>query len=454
MKVLSSRATNARTAACELTSDSARDWGSRYLAMLIMLMLVITFCLCSLQLRAASFEMFKYFNAKQVSSQKSIAAWNVELNSELRYLQEGDSFDLNLPTGPNIQVLVERVSSFDNGDIQLLGKFSGHGSVLLTLGTQVSFGNINSDRHSFSISIDSQGAATLFDHTTFPVGTIDLTADMFTPIQSGISAKELSSEDIAGLKNKALKMTDNTQIDVLVVYSSEFKEIFTSPETRINQLIGFGNSAFSRSDILVELNLERAIELPFNNDANLGTSLSQATDGVAAFSNLHTIRDAVGADLVVILHADSSFSASGVGWISGNRPDLAYSATRISQACCDSVFIHEIGHNFGSGHARLSVNPDQTSPCTSGFTGYSCAHGNSVKGWGTIMSYLDSNSIGGRFSNPAQTCQGEPCGIPEGSPNAADNQASFNITRLLVAQFRSKSAHRLVPTITNLVLDE
>jgi hypothetical protein len=241
---------------------------------------------------------------------------------------------------------------------------------------------------------------------------------------------------------------------VLVVYSKEFEQLFSNPETRINQLIGFSNSVFDRSGILIELDLVTAKLVNFDNSANLGTSLSQATDGVGAFSGLHRLRDVVGGDLVVVLHGSSGFSASGVAWVNGERARFGYSATRISERCCDSVFTHELGHNLGSGHERLSVNPSQPSPCRDVFTDYACGYGNSANDWGTIMSALSSRVVGHRFSNPDQLCLGEPCGIPIGSPNAADNRTAFNLSRINVAAFEEPDQLSWLPAIGNLLGDD
>ena len=52
------------------------------------------------------------------------------------------------------------------------------------------------------------------------------------------------------------------------------------------------------------------------------------------------------------------------------------------------------------------------------------------------MSYLNDRAVGYRFSNLDSDCQGQPCGIPEGQPNAADNRRSFNLSRVLVEAFR------------------
>jgi len=137
---------------------------------------------------------------------------------------------------------------------------------------------------------------------------------------------------------------------------------------------------------------------------------------------------------------------NGFEGISALREFFGISSSKLSPICCDLVFAHEVGHNLGSSHERLSVNPDQPSSCDTsvagngGFTGFSCGHG--VLGqWGTIMTGDEPNlpRLGlNLFSNLSNACEGQPCGIAEGQPGQADNQRSFNITREIVSGYRDE----------------
>jgi hypothetical protein len=156
--------------------------------------------------------------------------------------------------------------------------------------------------------------------------------------------------------------------------------------------------------------------------------------------------------------------------VNADNPNFAFSSTRLSTRCCNSVFAHELGHNLGSQHERASVN-DIGNVCNSnGFTNYSCGHGNASLNWGTIMSRLNSQIVGNVFSNPLSSdCLGEPCGIAEGQSGAADNTRSFNLARLLIKNFRedavvvppvqppsgmSNTDASGLPVIINLLLDD
>nr|MBX2849744.1 hypothetical protein [Acidiferrobacterales bacterium] len=131
-------------------------------------------------------------------------------------------------------------------------------------------------------------------------------------------------------------------------------------------------------------------------------------------------------------------------WVNGAIADFAFSATRLCANCCDSVFTHEIGHNLGSGHEYSSVNPNPPFPfdeCDTRITvtEYACGYGNNSSGWGTIMSnFSNKAAIGYLFSNTDNSCQGSACGIAAGNFEAADNRTSFNLSRLVVAEFRDE----------------
>ena len=250
--------------------------------------------------------------------------------------------------------------------------------------------------------------------------------------------EQLDSSSRAKLKrlNQSSAKTGVSTVRMLFVYSQEFANGFASPENRIAQLVAFTNSAFSRSGVQIELEIAHTQLVPFSNGNSDSSLITQVTNGSGAFTSVEALRDTHFADMVAVLAFNTSSFSSGVAWLNGDDPDFAYSVTRLSRFCCDSVFAHEIGHNLGSGHERASVN-DISDPCDEfNFTGYSCGHGNKANGWGTIMSRLDSENVGEVFSNPGLNCLGEPCGIAEGIVGAADNFSSFNQSRLLVANFK------------------
>jgi hypothetical protein len=97
--------------------------------------------------------------------------------------------------------------------------------------------------------------------------------------------------------------------------------------------------------------------------------------------------------------------------------------------CGEHSLAHELGHNLGNVHDR------QFSDAPGAFL-YSYAWG--IEGsFGTIMSYRRPTVL--LFATPLLTasCHGQPCGYPEGDPNASDNAATINQTAPIVAGFQA-----------------
>lgn len=370
-------------------------------------------------------------------SAPQLNTWRISLSPALKSIAAGSMLRIPLPDGDALDVVISSSKLLENGDTQIIGEFADGGRALLTLNEKASFGSIISDDHNLVLSWDQTTGQILVDRAGLPDRNDTLSPDFMIPDGFDLQKRSTAIARPSAIQQQQINSGSKTRIDILIVYSSEFAGLFGSPQTRINQLIGFSNDAFDRSGILIQLNLVSAVELPFNNNRGEGAILSDATASRGDFSGLAALRNQVGADLVAVLPGSPGSFASGVAWISGDNPNTAFSVTRLSPGCCDSVFTHEIGHNLGSGHEHRSANPSQPSPCGSNFTGYSCGHGNSSAGWGTIMSYLNDRAIGYKFSNLDATCLGQPCGIAAGNPNAADNRTSFNISRSLVANFRS-----------------
>lgn len=374
-------------------------------------------------------------NSQLKTSQTVGAIRSININRQVASLDNGQSFIFPLPDGNTIEITVVSVSTLQNGDTLLKGSFgnNGDGSAIITFGANATFANISSAEHSYSISLDENQNTFLINNKLISL-EVDKSNDMvyppnFEPMShTRESAKNPSSKPTAKM-NSGL-----SEVTLLFIYSNEFASGFANPVTRINQMIAFSNDAYVRSGINIELKLAHAQQLNFNNSENIGTLLSQARLGTGSFSNVHSIRDQYYADMVAVLPFRSGGSIGGVAYVNGNSQSYAYSVSQFAPYGSDALFAHEVGHNLGSGHERISANSSQPDPCGGGYTGYACGHGNGSQG--TIMSYLNDRAWDFVFSNPGLDCESEPCGIAQGSPNAADNKTSFNITGPLIEAFR------------------
>lgn len=367
-------------------------------------------------------------------------------SNSLSQLAVGDTLDITLTNTQVVSLSVRKISDV-KGVTQLQASSSNNEFLLINFDRHGVYGSLSGNNLRYNIHSNQSGEGTpnlTFvnqNHANFP--EIDLSSDALVPptmVATKPIMEQLSNDQQAIINDRFASgaMQARSTIRLLILYSPEFANGFNSPSARINQLISFTNTSFTRSNIPIDLVLAAAIQVNFNNNLNTGDTLDLVTNAQGAFSNVEQLRDTHAADMVAVLSFSPGFSANGIAWVNGSNPNFAFSSTRLSPGCCDSVFAHEIGHNLGSGHERNSVNPSN-SACNFNFTGYSCGHGNrnNAQGsWGTVMSRLNSTVVNHVFSNPNLTCLGEPCGISQGQTNSADNFASFNMSRLLVANFR------------------
>jgi len=364
----------------------------------------------------------------------------ININPKINQAKLGEIISLSLKKDNGLKFSIKQVKTGYKGSKTISAFAPGGESLLLTIDEKVTYGSIRGNGLNYSISHSKQNGQILVDQNNDDSPTIDFSSDAMVP--PGMSA-DLPGYLQMGYESTLLQKQQTksiSNITLMVLYSNEFANGFASPLTRINQMVAFVNQSYVRSNINIQFEVVHAQTLAFNNNENLGTLLTQITNGTGSFSGVGALRDQFGADMVALLPFQNTNRSAGIAWVNGGNPNLAYSVTQMSPNCCDVVFTHELGHNLGSGHERNSVNPSQSSPCGMNFTGFSCGYGSLSGEWGTVMSSssnLRRGSVNNVHSNPSQTCLGEPCGIAQGQPNPADNTSSFNITGPLVAAFRA-----------------
>ena len=413
---------------------------------------VLFLCCLTFNATAQPNELFQYLPSSgaeesQTAELRDKATYPIRINRDMSALNVGDWLDLPLPDGSTLSMNIEEKLSTPNGDVQFISRFEIDGLAVITFGQDSIFANFSNKQHNYGIGLDENRQSFLIDHNA-SANTVDLGDDMRvpedTPAKTFLNSSAQPSTANATANNKSV-------VTLLALFSPQFANGFVNPVTRINQMIAFTNAAYVRSGVHIELRLAHARQVSFNNSTDIGTLLDQVTNGTNAFSGVPALRNQHFADMVAVLPFSTGGSVSGVAWVNGDRERYAYSVSQFAAWGSDSVFAHELGHNLGSGHERRSANPAQNSPCSGGFTGYSCGHGNGSEG--TIMSYLNDAAWNSVFSNPNLDCNGEPCGIVKGQSNAADNKSSFNITGPLVEAFQVDTTGGDIKTIGKPTID-
>ena len=200
------------------------------------------------------------------------------------------------------------------------------------------------------------------------------------------------------------------------------------------------NQSYVISQVNIVSNLVGMLEVQYDEDAaHQGEMLSQirsTSDGV--IDNVHTTRDALGADIVSFIVQD------GDGYCGqGYRPAHAGSAFSWTMRSCLSnrTQHHEIGHNQGSSHARSQDSNAQPGVYRYGYR--RCNNGgvddHGAPFFRTIMAYSCSGaSRTGFFANPNVNHLGVATGVdPNVDPdNAAFSARTLNESAAYMAGFR------------------
>lgn len=228
--------------------------------------------------------------------------------------------------------------------------------------------------------------------------------DIAIPPIAAQTLKKLSGELPSPTLSDSSKMT---VIDLMILYTDGIEQEYTKEGVAagIQNLVDVSNQAFKDSKIALRLNLVALKKTTYPDGNGLVAALESMTYGESTFSNLKTMREEYGADLVSLLRKIQPDSdACGVAWIMPSysalpSKDYGFSVVDVGTfvgndgaeyGCDDYTLVHELGHNFGCDH-------DWDHAYGAGIFQYS--YGADVPGkWATIMSY-DYPQIG-LFSNP------------------------------------------------------
>lgn len=322
-----------------------------------------------------------------------------------------------------------------------VGRVVGHddGQVALSVRDGVMAGAVTLNGiESYTIRYSGDGQHHLVsevDHTTYLRPTAPDYIIPEAPLTVARSAEAASCED-------------GSQIDLMVAYTADARAAEggqAAIEALINLRVNGMNQANMNSQVNVNFELVRVMEVDYQESGNLSTDLYRLMDQTDAYLNeVHNARDASKADLVGL------YVAEGNNGMCGNAFQMvvdeswfetfAFGVSALdypgTYSCSPLTLAHEFGHNMGNAHDRQNASgnlPDD-------FFAYGYQAPN--KAFRTIMAYDCSGQSCPRinyWSNPDVQYGGQPTGVDfESNPSqAADVARSLRESAPLIANFRN-----------------
>lgn len=407
-----------------------------------------------------------------------LARLNVPLLEAARSAARGevgadDLIDLNLFQDSSFQVVGLRTAPTSQG-YSLSGGIEGmpHGMVTLVVNGDVVAGVVR--MHGAVYTIRSAGDGVLeirqADSGTLPGCGGDLTVPAET-----VPGPTTVAEPALGVG--APQRITPVEIDVLVVYTEAAKRS-AGGEAPLLATIDLWttetNNFYSVSGVNQRIRLAHVEELDYvetKDSWDLG-KLVLPKDGV--MDEVHSLRDAVGADMVHLVEAWGTLGRSsycgiayGMRNVSSAFAAEAFGATVLE--CGSTTFAHELGHGMGLRHDRYTVHLNHPDGITNEVYTYSYGYVNqaaftrtatAAERFRTIMAYqtqceqweLPGCAETPRFSNPTQSLTNHPLGVPSTADSSlvtgpADAVSTLNKTAATVAAFRSPPSDPVIVSL-------
>ena len=229
-------------------------------------------------------------------------------------------------------------------------------------------------------------------------------------------------------------------VSLMVLYTPKAEEQLAGLlgiQTRIRLAMSQINAALEKSGTSAEVRLMHAEKLDYTASGNLNNDLLSMTYGVGpVMPSVHGLRLQHRADLVtLIVESSPNNIMHGASWmLTSYNPAPAFGFNVIEAPYINtSVWIHELGHNFGCNHATNDVGGFLQGAFTNSH-GYrfSLATNGNTYDFRTIMAYGAGRRMG-YFSSPSNFFYG----VPMGNNATANNVYTIDKTAPMVGTYMS-----------------
>lgn len=346
-----------------------------------------------------------------------------------------DRYRMKLPGG-DATMVVSRAYALDGDMLSISGYLEEYGewhTVHVVQWSDGYFGTVNTPEGEYHIE-SANKRTYLVDMARSGLNSAPIDPGAVLPIEEYMGAdKDSSAVNNPSAEEVLMDGSVGRYIDVMAFYTPGVQ----NKEARVRYLVDLGNTVLANSGANFRFRLVYVNEVDYPEDASNLKTLGDFLNNLDVFADLEALRDEYGADLVTIVrpYNRDTHDSCGRAYILGRNnswmnPRSAYSVASDGSSngyyCDRRTLTHELGHNMGLAHDH-----NQTA------TGrHEYSHGHHVPGvFGTIMAY--ANKRVDYFSTPLKTCQGHPCGVPEGEELPADAVRTLNETSSMVASFRA-----------------